>query len=140
MAHLAIHGRAGIIHVFDVMEPEVEVDHVPRRRPNPALNLLEASRRRATVDGNAVDVRLALEQFPRGDRIADRDRIADQEDPRQSGNVLNRRQRRVRLLGGPSGRDSRSGVASRDSRQVGRYETAHDQHHHAANGRHLIGF
>jgi hypothetical protein len=80
-----------------------------------------------------------LEQFPRGDRIANRDRIADQEDPRQSGDILDRQKRGVRLLGGPSGRDSWSGVASRDSRQVGWYETAHDQHHQAANGRHLIG-
>ena len=99
------------------------MDHVPFRRAEPFLDVLQSPRRGSAVDRNAVDVGLPHEKFPRGDRVTDRNRVANEKHPRQSGNVLDRAQRRVGTLGGLSGRDGWSGVGGQDIRHLGRRQT-----------------
>ncbi len=79
----------GIGHEFEVVNAPVEVNHVPFAGAKPFGNVRHAILGRAAVRGNAVHVRLALQQFSHGQGVADGDGIADEQDTRQAGHVLN---------------------------------------------------
>src|SRR5258706_6300964 len=87
----------------------------------------------AAVGGNAVDIRLALELRAHVESVTHRNRIADQHHARQSGHVLDLRERRTRgalggclgfLLGGQS--DTSDGTE-----QSGNYEPTEQLGFHA---------
>jgi len=73
-----------------------EVNHIPLRVAEPALQVGDPVRGRPAIGGDAVDVRLALQQFPHREGVADGDGVADQQDTRQSVDVLDRSKSRIR--------------------------------------------
>lgn len=77
----------------DVMQPEIEMDHVPLPCPQPPFQFLHPVPRRSPVFRDPVDIRHVLQHLPHQQRVPDRDRIPDQQHPRQSRAVLHRRHR-----------------------------------------------
>ena len=90
---------------LQVVQAEVEVDHVPRAvgRSKPLLQLLDAAAARPGVAGHTVHVGLAGQEPAHLVSIADADRITDDHHPRQLRVVAGRslaRLARIARLGG----------------------------------------
>src|ERR1044072_2450212 len=82
---------SGVIAELQIVQTKVEMNDIPLSVAEPLINGLNTARRRTTVSGRSMDVDLALERFPRGDGVADRNGGADEQHSRQPGDVLHRR-------------------------------------------------
>jgi hypothetical protein len=81
------HGK-GVIDVLDVVEADVEVDDVPRFCIEPVVEALEGVGGVGAVFWWAVDVGFVAEEFADGEGVADGDRVAEEEDAREVGDVF----------------------------------------------------
>jgi hypothetical protein len=70
------------------MDAEIEMDEIPFSIAEPPIEFFDARLRRTAVGGSAVDVGLAREGIPDREGVGPRDGVADEEDPRQGGIVL----------------------------------------------------
>lgn len=87
-----------VIQELEVMEAEVEMNHVPFVLAKPTVHHEDAVAGGAAIEGNAVDVRLAGEELAHGQAIADGDGIADEQDAGQLGVVFDRRDGHAEVL------------------------------------------
>ena len=94
-----LHLALAVFHVAQVMQAEVEMDHVPLAGAEPLREVRRAVLGRATVRRDAMDVGLAGEFLADRQGVADGDRITDEQHARQAGDVLDRRHGRIRGLG-----------------------------------------
>jgi hypothetical protein len=88
------------VDVFEVVQAPVEMNRIPLSVAEPGFEILDAIRGRPAVDRDAMHIRLPGEQLANRQRVAHRNRIADQQHSRQTGDIGDFFERRIRLLRG----------------------------------------
>ena len=94
-----LHLALAVFHVAQVMQAEVEMNHVPLAGTEPLGEVRRAVLGRTTVGRDAMHVGLAGEFLTDGQGVADGNRVADEQHARQAGDVLDRGHRRIQSLG-----------------------------------------
>ena len=97
--HLFALGRPDVaplaIEIFQVVQAEIEMNDVPLSFTQPLIEMREPMSRIAAIGRRAMDVGLAAQQLAHGERVANRNRVAQDQDSRQRRIVLDRQKRRV---------------------------------------------